>query len=193
MKLEIAHQSTYSRGQLLLRTFFGWLYIVIPHYFLLCLHMIWANILAFFAFWAVLFTGKYPKNWFEYQIALKRWGLRVAAVLYNLTDEKPSFGTQGTSSSVKFDVPYPATLSRGKVLLRMFFGGIYVIIPHGFCLMFRFWITSILMGLAWWIVLFTGSYPESFHSFNVGTLRWMSRLGLYMGLFTDEYPPFSGK
>ena len=35
MKLTIKHQETYSRLELLLRTFFGWLYILIPHYFVL--------------------------------------------------------------------------------------------------------------------------------------------------------------
>ncbi|EAY30425.1 hypothetical protein [Microscilla marina] len=34
MKLYVQHQQEYSRGELLLRTFFGWLYIGIPYFFL---------------------------------------------------------------------------------------------------------------------------------------------------------------
>jgi hypothetical protein len=47
--------------------------------------------------------------------------------------------------------------------------------------------------IAWWVVLFTGKYPETWHAFNVGTFRWITRVQLYMGFMTDEYPPFSGK
>jgi hypothetical protein len=193
MKLEIAHKSSYSRGQLLLRTFFGWIYIGIPHGFLLFFHTIWASILGVITFWIVLFTGKYPRNWFDYQVALQRWSLRVSAALYNLTDESPSFGTDGKSETVSYDVEYPASLSRGKVLLRMFFGWAYIFIPHGIALYFRFLVTLLFIGIAWWVVLLTGSYPKGLFDFNVGTFRWANRLSLYWGLFTDEYPPFSGK
>jgi hypothetical protein len=31
------------------------------------------------------------------------------------------------------------------------------------------------------------------HAFNVGTYRWVYRINLYLGFFTDKYPPFSGK
>jgi len=49
------------------------------------------------------------------------------------------------------------------------------------------------MFLAWWVVLFTGKYPENWHAFIVGTMRWSMRVTLYMANMTDEYPPFSGK
>ncbi|MFC2155921.1 hypothetical protein ACFLRB_05480 [Acidobacteriota bacterium] len=62
MKLTIKHQESYSRGELLLRTFFGWIYIVIPHDFALWLVGIWAGILSFLAWWVILFTGKYPQS-----------------------------------------------------------------------------------------------------------------------------------
>ena len=75
----------------------------------------------------------------------------------------------------------------------MFFGLIYVIIPHIFILYFRIIWGSILMFIAWWLVLFTGKYPQAWHEFNVGTLRWSTRITLYMSFMTDEYPRFSGE
>ena len=57
MKLKIEYQSSYSRGELLLRTFFGWLYIAIPHMIVMIFVMIWAKILAFLAFWVVWALG----------------------------------------------------------------------------------------------------------------------------------------
>ena len=79
------------------------------------------------------------------------------------------------------------------VLLRVLFGEIYVGIPHGICLIGRFIVTAVLMFIAWWAVLFTGKYPARMHAFNVGTYRWVYRISLYLGYFTDKYPTFSGK
>ena len=193
MTLTIKHQESYSRGELLLRTFFGFLYIAIPHGFLFFFVGIWASILMFVAWWVVLFTGVYPKGMFEFQVKCMNWGMRFQATMMNLVDGYPAIGPNGTSESVTLEVEYPEKLSRGLLLLRTFFGFFYVGIPHGFCLAFRGWATCFIAFLAWWVVLFTGKYPDTWHAFNVGTYRWMLRVQLYMGFFTDEYPPFSGK
>jgi hypothetical protein len=193
MKLSIQHQERYSRGQLLLRTFFGFIYIGIPHAFLLFFVSIWAAILMFCAWWVVLFTAKYPKGMFNFQVKLYNWQTRLSATLYNLVDGYPAFGVNGKSDKVSLEVEYPEKLSRGLLLLRMFFGFIYVMIPHGFCLFFRAIGTSFVMFLAWWVVLFTGNYPVGWHPFVVGLLRWGLRINLYMAFMTDQYPPFTGK
>jgi hypothetical protein len=193
MKLDITHQDSYSRGELLLRTIFGMIYIGIPHGFLLFFLGIWSAILGFITFWVVLFTGQFPQGIFDYQYKLMKWNLRLSATLYNLIDGYPAFGLNGTSDKVDFDLQRPEKVSQGLVLVRALFGFIYVMIPHGFCLYFRMIGTAILAFLAWWAVLFTGKYPEKWHAFNVGTFRWAFRIQLYMGYFTDEYPKFSGK
>jgi len=193
MKLSVTHQEKYSRGQLLLRFFFGWLYIGIPHLFLLSIVGIWSGILSFITFWIVLFTGKYPKSFFDFQIGFQNWSLRVMAVLSNLVDEYPTFFPKGTSASVKLDVPHPEKVSRGLVIVRLLFGAIYVGIPHFFLLYFRLIGTGVLMFLAWWAILFAGKYPAKWHAFNVGTYRWFTNVTLYLGYFTDEYPKFTGK
>lgn len=193
MHLHISRQEKYSRGELLLRSFFGFIYIMLPHAFLLFFAGLWGAILRFLAFWVVLFTGSYPQSWFEYQVGLMRWQLRLNATLYNLVDGYPTFGVDGSSALVTLDVPYPEKISRGLVLVRAFFGVFYVVLPHFFFLYFRLLWGAILNFLAWWIVLFTGSYPESFHEFQVGTLRWNVRVGLYLGYMSDDYPPFSSK
>lgn len=194
MKLNVVHQESYSIGQLLLRTFFGSIYIAIPHYFVLIFLQIWSAILAFIAFWAVLFTGKYPKNMFDFQVKYLRWYLRVMARLYNLSDGYPAFGLNAEDENTEFDVAYPEKLSQGDLILKALFGVIYVLIPHYIVLALRGIVTSIYILIAWFAVLFTGKYPEKMHEFNVGTIRWAYRLNLYMGLFmTDKYPPFNGK
>ena len=193
MKLSITRQESYSRGELLLRTLFGWLYIAIPHGFLLFFLGIWSAILAFVTFWIVLFTGSFPQSIFEYQYKLMKWSLRLQATMFNLVDGYPAFGLDGTSEKVNLELAKPEKVNQGMVIVRALFGFIYVMIPHGFCLYFRMIGTAVLAFLGWWAVLFTGKYPEKWHGFNVGTFRWALRISLYLGYFTDLYPTFSGK
>ncbi len=192
MRLVIKHQEKYSRGELLLRTFFGWLYIYIPHYFVLFFVSIWGAILQFVAFWVILFTGRYPQSMFEFQVGLLKWTVRLSARAYNVSDGYPSFGIKGTDEFTDLNVPYPEKVDRGLVLLRFFLGLFYVIIPHYFILAFRGIWVGILAFVAWWVVLFTGRYPDYMHNWVVGQVRWQMRIMLYMQYMTDKYPAFTG-
>lgn len=192
MKLTVQHQESYSRGELLLRTFFGWLYILIPHGFVLLFVALWSAILQFVAFWVILFTGRYPQSMFEFQAGMLKWSLRVSARMYNVSDGYPAFGIKSTDEHTDLVVPYPEKVNRGLVLLRLFFGIFYVYLPHGFILMFRAWFVGILIFAAWWVVLFTGKYPDFMFDWVTGQLRWQFRVSLYMMYMTDTYPPFTG-
>ncbi|MGB0806838.1 MAG: DUF4389 domain-containing protein [Salibacteraceae bacterium] len=193
MKLTITHQETYSRGELLLRSFFGIFYIILPHIFLLLFIQLWGSILQFISFWVILFTGRYPQSYFEFQVKALRWNLRVNARVYNLCDGYPAFGLDSGDEFTSLEVEYPEQLDRMTALLKFFFGIFYVLLPHGFILYFRMIWGMILNFLAFWAVLFTGEYPQNWHRFQVETIRWSTRVNLYMMFMTDEYPPFSGK
>jgi len=191
MTFEIKHAEQLSRGELLLRTFFGWLYIGLPHGFLLLFAGLWGAILGFISFWIILFTGRYPQSFFEFQAGLTQWQTRLNARLYNLEDGYPAFGISGTDESTNVVIPYPERLSRGTLLLKLFFGWLYVLIPHGFVLFFLSLGVMFALFIGWWAILFTGQLPISIHNFIVGTMRWSTRVKLYMGNMTDTYPPFS--
>jgi Domain of unknown function (DUF4389) len=191
MTFDIKHQEQLSRGELLLRTFFGWLYIYIPHFFVLFFVGLWGAILGFISFWVILFTGRYPQSFFEFQVGLIRWRLRLNARMYNLLNGYPAFGTDSKEDAVVVDIPYPESLSRGKLLLKAFFGWLYVLLPHGFVLFFLTIGLFVVQFIGWWAVLFTGQMPAGLQNYVVGYLRWSTRLSLYIGNMTDEYPPFS--
>lgn len=193
MILEITNQERYSRGELLLRLFFGWLYIALPHFFVLMFISIASQVITFIAFWVILFTGSYPESMFNFQVKVHHWSLRVNARLLNLADGYPAFGFDVDDPHVKLIIPYPERLSRGHLLLKVFFGWLYCALPHIFVLLFRLIATEILVFIAFWVVLFTGEYPQGMHRFVVGTMRWSMRVNLYLGLMTDDYPPFSGQ
>ena len=93
-------------------------------------------------------------------------------------------------SPVTFDIEYPEKLSRGKLLLKVFFGWLYVWIPHGIILSLLNMVVGIVMFIAFWVILFTGKYPRGMFDFVVGVQRWGLRVTAYMYMMTDEYPPF---
>jgi len=189
----IEYQENFSRSQLLLRTFFGTFYIFIPHFFLLMFIQIASGVLSFLAWWSVLFTERYPRSIFDFQLNNMRWVARVQARMFHLIDGYPAFGMKKTDPGITFDIAYPESLSRWLLLLRTFFGLFYCLIPHSFLFFFRMIGSIFLIFLSWWAVLFTGKYPHSWHKFTVDTLRWEMRVNIYMMFMSDSYPPFNGK
>ncbi len=193
MQLYIEHQESYSRSSLLVRSIFGLFFIVFPHTVALAIAGLWGAVLRFISFWVILFTGRYPESMFEYQVGLMNWSLRLNATLLNLVDGYPPFGVSSRPDNVQLVVEYPESIDRGLVLLRVFLGAFYVVLPHGIVLYFRTLLGLVIAFLAFLAVLFSGHYPKGFHNFMVGTLRWQTRISLYMSFMTDEYPPFSSK
>lgn len=193
MKYGVRHQESYSRGELLLRTMFGGLYIALPHALVLIFLLLWSSLLNFVSFWAILITGKYPESMFNYQLNLQRWALRVNVRLQNLSDGYPAFGLSSTDSNIIIEIERPEKSNRGTVLLRAMLGFLYVLIPHAFCLIFLLIGASFVRLIAFWAVLITGKYPKVMHDYMVGLLRWQYRISIYMGYMTDVYPPFSLK
>lgn len=191
MKITIKHQESYSRGELLLRTFFGIFYIQIPHMFVLIFIGIAAMFINFIAFWAILFTGNYPRGMWNFMVGMLRWSLRLGARIDNLSDGYPAFGINATDDATSFEIEYPEKSSRGLLLLRTFFGFIYILIPHAFCLAFLMIGALFVKLIAFWIVLITGNYPKGMHDYMVGVTRWGMRVNAYYYNLTDTYPPFS--
>lgn len=192
VRFVVPYPEKLSRGLLLLRTFFGWLYVGIPHCFCLFFIGLCAAIAQFIAFWVVLFTGQYPRSLFEFVANTMQWQLRVSIYLNFLNDDYPPLSMYDFHPA-ELTIEYPERLSRLQLLGRIFFGWLYIIIPHGFCLCFRGIAHAVVTLVAWWIVLFTGEMPQDMHRFLVGTFRWQARLNAYVFFLTDEYPPFSGR
>jgi hypothetical protein len=191
MKIGIKHQESYSRGSLILRSLFGGLYIALPHGFLLIFMSIASSFVGIINFWSILITGKMIRSMFDFQLNLMRWSLRVNARLMNLSDGYPAFGMTHNDADVVLDIDYPETSNRVSVLLRAMFGIWYVLIPHAFLLFFLQIGVMFVRMIAFWVVLFTGKYPEGMHNYMVGVLRWNIRVGAFMSYLTDTYPPFS--
>jgi hypothetical protein len=93
VQLEIEYpnvETDLSRGMPLVKWF-----LAIPHYIVLFFLGVGAFFAVIFAWFAILFTGRYPRGLFDYVLGVQRWGLRVAAYAFLLvTDEYPPFSLQ---------------------------------------------------------------------------------------------------
>lgn len=191
MKFTIQYQESHSRGELLLRSFFGFFYIQIPHMILQGLLGIGLMFINIFRFWIILFTGKWPRGMFDYAVKLQRYQIRVQSRMMNLVDGYPAFGLNGTDDKTGFDIEYQESYSRGALIIRAIFGA-FMIIPHMFVLIFRMIGVMFVVLIAWFAVLFTGKYPKGMHDFVVGTLRIQIRALSYLYYLTPDYPSLSG-
>ena len=133
----------------------------------------------------IVFRKKYPRWWFDWNLELSRFTLRVSAFLLVLRDEYPSTDEE---QSAHLQIEYPNAETDLNRILPIFKW--LLAIPH-FIILAVLWVLVIPVTiLAWLLILVTGRYPEGIFEFVVGVLRWSNRVGAYAFLLTtDRYPP----
>jgi hypothetical protein len=205
LQLEAELDSSLSRGLWLVK----WL-LVIPHMVVLFFLWIAFAVSTVFTFFAILFTGRYPRSIFDFNVGVLRWSWRVGFYSYSAlgTDRYPPFSLKDVDDyPAHLEVEYPESLSRGLVLVKWWL----LAFPH-------YLVVAIFLGAGWTsvtgtsfggnyslsgggligllvicsgaVLLFTGRYPSSLYTFVMGMNRWVFRVAAYSSLMTDTYPPF---
>lgn len=184
-----------------------WL-LAIPHFVVLFVLWVGLAVVSVVAFFAIIFTGRYPRALFGYTAGVLRWSWRVGFYSHSAlgTDRYPPFTLRDVPDyPARLEIDYPESLSRGLVLVKWWL----LALPHYLIVAVftggawsawtgngRDWIWSsggligLLVLFAGVVLLFTGRYPKSLYDFVLGMNRWVFRVAAYAALMTDAYPPF---
>jgi hypothetical protein len=190
-----------------------WLWLVkwflaIPHYLVLALLWLAFTVLSIVAFFAILFTGRYPRAIFDFNVGVLRWSWRVSYYTYGAlgTDRYPPFSLYDEPGyPAHLEVEYPDHLSRGLVLVKWWL----LALPHYLVVAFFagggwyvanqsatnggdwvwnsggwMWnggggLITLLVLFAAVMLLFTGRYPQQIYYFELGMNRWVLRVAAY--------------
>lgn len=171
----------YSRFMPLIK----WL-IVIPHYVVLFFLGIGAAFVAFIAFFATLFTARYPEGMWNYMYGVQRWAMRVMAYVMLITDKYPPFTLQETpDDTIQLKAEYPERVSRW----RPFFAWL-IVIPYMIVASLIFMVAQICSFFAFFTIIFTRKIPEGLFNVIRNGFTWYMRANFYSYWMSTEYPPF---
>lgn len=204
LQLEAELAPQLSRGLWLVK----WL-LIIPHMVVLAVLWLAFLVTSAAAFFAVLFTGRYPRRIFDFNVGVLRWTWRVGFYSYSAlgTDHYPPFTLADVPDyPARLSVAYPRSLSRGLVLVKwwllalphylvvaVFAGGAYA--GWNAANESAAWTSSggligLLVCIAGIVLLVRGHYPRGIYDLVLGMNRWVFRVAAYASLMTDTYPPF---
>jgi len=179
-------EAQYVEPRSRLTTFFR-LILAIPHFIVAALWAIAAFFAVVAAWFALVFTGRYPQGLYDFVAGYQRYSTAVYGYTALLTDEYPPFGSDTATYPVRIMIPPPkAEYNRMKALFRIILAIPVMIITYA---MQYVWEIGAL--LAWFAIVVLGRQPKGLQDMTVLGLSYQQRAYAYLALLTEDWPPFS--
>lgn len=180
----IGFELDYLEDRNRLTTFFR-LIVAIPWIIISYVYAIVAGIVAFIAWFAMLFTKRYPESLYDFIAGYIRFSARVGGFMMLATDEWPAFwGEEDESYPIRVSIaPAQAEYSRAKTFFKYLLAFPQMLILQGL---------SFVIGgaafVAWWRILFTGKQSATMHDAMRVSLAYSTRANAFMLLMTEYHP-----
>jgi hypothetical protein len=182
----VTFEADYVEKRSRLTTFFRWL-LVIPHAIVLVLYAIAAGVVVIVAWFALVFTGRWPRGMYDFVAGFFRYGTAVHGYFYLLTDEYPPFGPDVDSYPVRLNIAPPQEeYSRLKVLFRIILAIPPYIIAYAMNI-----VMQVGAFLAWFAIVALGRQPKGLQDMIVLGMSYQQRAYAYMALLAEDWPPFT--
>lgn len=175
-----------EEGRSRLTVFFR-LLLAIPWMIVSALWGIAVYVTVVLAWFALLFTGRYPQGLYDFNAKYLRFNARLHSWVFLLTDEWPPFsGSPDEGYPVRLAIAEPlAEYSRAKVFFR-----IILMIP----VMLLVYVMTIILELvaivAWFVLVFTARLPAGLYKPMRAASAYIVKAGSFYLLLTEQFPPF---
>jgi hypothetical protein len=171
-----------SRLTVLLR-----LILAIPHYVVLALWGIVAELALIVAWFAGLIMGELPGGLHGFLASFLRYQTRLAAYLLLLVDPYPPFSGGDDPYPVDVQIAPPQAQSRLTIFFRLILAIPALILAYVFRL-----VNQAIAFLGWFYCLATGEMHDGMANLSAWLLRYEVQTYAYIGLLTERYPALSG-
>jgi hypothetical protein len=150
------------------------------------------NVLTLISLFTVLFTKEIPRPLFDAIAMTYRYEWRAMSYALFLHEDYPPFDFRpaaiddGAEPHTTLSLTYPDQLNRWAPLYKWFLA-----IPH-YVVVLALAVASVFAVIVgFFAVVFTGEFPLGPRDFIVHAYRYGLRVQSYVGLLTDQFPPFA--
>jgi hypothetical protein len=187
MSYPVRYEADYHQEQNRWITIFRPL-LAIPWYIVGSLYAFAGFFIAFLAYFAIIFSGRYPASFYSFNAGVLRFIGRAYAFAFLQTDRWPPIGMEQDPAypiRVEVDPPLPA-FNRWKTAFRLVLG-----IPVMFMVSLFQYLYLTVAVIAWFHIVFMGRTSGGIHNALTTGLAYQLRTSAYFLLVTETFPPVS--
>ena len=187
MPYPVTFKADYVEKRSRLTTFFR-LLLAIPHLIAVTFYFLAAEVVVIIAWFALLFTGRYPQGMYDFVAGALRYQTRVYGYAGLLTDQYPPFsGDPATAYPVDLVIgPPKEEYSRLKVLFRLILAIPVLIIQYAMQI-----VAEVGAIIAWFAIVILGRQPKGLQDMIALGMSYQQRATAYLALLTEDWPPFT--
>ena len=182
----IGFEADFTSERNRLTTFFR-LILAIPLVFVGVAYTIASVVCVVIAWFALLFTGRYPAGLYAFNAGVVRYTTRVNAYMRLMTDVYPPFGLdEHPEYPVRIPIaPAPESYDRVKVGFRLVLAIPVMLMSYALGIL-----ANVCAVMAWVLIVFTGRQSAGLQENLSVVTAYGARAAGYFGLLTEDWPPF---